>query len=73
MSAYPNKKNETKYLNFELVCISQHSYKITQILGPLTAFFCVDNRLIAKSSFFCFVLCKGVIALKPLGERLESD
>ena len=27
LSAYPNKKNETKYLNFELVCISQHSYK----------------------------------------------
>ena len=37
------------------------------------AFFSVKFGLIEESSSRRFVFIKGVIALKPLGERLESD
>ena len=37
------------------------------------AFYGFAIWLIEKSSFLQFVLCKGVFALKLLGERLESD
>ena len=37
------------------------------------AFFSVKFGLIEESSSRRFVFMQGVIALKPLGERLESD
>ena len=37
------------------------------------AFFAVETGLIKQSLSRRFVFMQGVIALKPLGERLESD